>query len=282
MFRKNRELILVCLLILGYVGCQSEPVDQHGKASKTWRQVSRTEILSQNVIPVYTYKIKKKYPHDVTSYTEGLVMSDGFLYEGTGLYNKSKLVKMDLETGTVLQQYMLGPRYFGEGVTIFNNRIFQLTFNSNIGFIYDKTSFKLNGEFHYPTQGWGLTTDSKELIMSDGSAALFFLDPETLKQTRYIIVSDNIGAVGFLNELEYVDGDVYSNIWKTDLIARISLTTGKVTGWIDLTGINPDTSKLKYPYLLNGIAWNKKNRRLLITGKCWPEIYEIDLVPLKI
>ena len=162
----------------------------------------------------------------------------------------------------------------------FVDSIYQLTYKSNVGFIYDKNSFKLKGGFHYPTQGWGLTTNGNELIMSDGSAALLFINPETLKQTRYIIVSDDKSEVGFLNELEYIEGEIYANIWKTDLIVRISPETGKVTGWIDLTGINPDPAKLKYPHVLNGIAYDKKKKRLLITGKCWPEIYEIELVPL--
>jgi glutamine cyclotransferase len=206
-------------------------------------------------------------------------MHDGYLFEGTGRYDQSKLLKIDLDTGKVIQQLALGPRYFGEGITIFQDHIFQLTYKSNLGFIYDKDSFDLKKAFHYPTQGWGMTTDGTELIMSDGSAALIFLDPKTLQQKRYITVSDDKSEVGFLNELEYVNGEVYANVWKKNLIARISPKTGKVTGWIDLTGINPDPAKLRYPYVLNGIAYDKKSGHLLITGKCWPELYEILLVP---
>lgn len=281
MFQKPFELTIVCLLILGLSGCQSTYIKQYNEAPKVWRQVSREEILSQNTIPVFSYKIIKTYPHNVTSYTEGLLMHDGYLYQGTGRYDQSKLLKIDLKTGKVLQQHELGPRYFGEGITIFQDHIFQLTYKSNVGFIYDKDSLNLKKAFHYMTQGWGLTTDGNELIMSDGSAALIFLDPKTLQQKRYIIVSDDKGEVGFLNELEYINGEVFANVWKTNLIARISPKTGKVTGWIDLTGINPDPVKLKYPYVLNGIVYDKKSGKLLIAGKCWPELFEIVLVPIK-
>ena len=280
MIRKFLELLIIGLLLLTFIGCHSNKIKPTRDAPKVWRQVSRDEVLIQKDVPVFTFNITKKFPHDVTSYTEGLLMSGGYLYEGTGRYNQSKLFKKDLKTGKTINQHSLGPRYFGEGIAIFKNSIYQLTYKSNVGFIYDKNSFKLKGGFHYPTQGWGLTTDGNELIMSDGSAAILFINPETLKQTRYIIVSDDKSEVGFLNELEYIEGEIYANIWKTDLIVRISPETGKVTGWIDLTGINPDPAKLKYPYVLNGIAYDKKKGRLLITGKCWPEIYEIELVPL--
>ena len=267
------------VLILGLCGCHSANIKQGKEAPKVWGQATREDILSQDTIPVFTYKIIKTYPHDVTSYTEGLLMHDGYLFEGTGRYGQSKLLKIDLETGKIIQQHELGPRYFGEGITIFQDHIFQLTYKSNVGFIYDKNSFDLKKAFHYPTQGWGMTTDGTELIMSDGSAALIFLDPKTLQQKRYIMVSDDKSEVGFLNELEYVNGVVYANVWKKNLIARISPKTGKITGWIDLTGINPNPAKLKYPYVLNGIAYDKKSGHLLITGKCWPELYEILLVP---
>ncbi len=281
MLQKTFELTIVGLLILGLCGCQNANIEQYKEAPKVRGQVSREEILSQNTIPVFTYKIVKTYPHNVTSYTEGLLMHDGYLFEGTGLYGQSKLLKMDLKTGKVMQQHELDPRYFGEGITILQDHIFQLTYKSNVGFIYDKDSFNLKKTFHYPTQGWGMTTNGDELIMSDGSATLIFLDPKTLQKKRYITVSDDKSEVGFLNELEYVNGEIFANVWKKNLIARISPKTGKVTGWIDLTGINPDPEKLKYPYALNGIAYDKKSGRLLITGKCWPELYEILLVPTK-
>ncbi len=244
-------------------------------------QVTKDRIVQQKDIPLYTYKIIKKYPHRTTSYTEGLDMSGGLLYEGTGLYTKSRLIKQDLGTGDILKEKVLDERYFGEGITVLGDEIFQLTYLSNTGFVYDKSSLTVKREFQDPAQGWGLTDDGKNLIMSDGSSALIFLDPQTLNVMNYVIVSDNIGRVGFLNELEYVRGSVFANVWQTNFIARVSAESGKITGWIDLTGLNPKPEKLKYPYVLNGIAYNEKTDRLLVTGKCWPEIYEIELVLVK-
>jgi glutamine cyclotransferase len=244
-------------------------------------QITTRRVMAQKDIPVYRYKVVKQYPHDTTSYTEGLVMSGGHLFEGTGLFTRSTLTKRNLETGKILRERVLSPKYFGEGVTVLGDEVFQLTYLSNTGFVYDKNSHKLKRQFRYPTQGWGLTTDGTHLIMSDGSSALIFLDPATEQVTRYITVSDDIGHVGFLNELEYVDGSIYANVWQTHFIARISPKSGKVTGWIDLAGLNPDPQKLKYPYVLNGIAYDKKTSHLLVTGKCWPNIYEIQLIPVK-
>jgi len=277
--KKLCNLTIAGVLIFGLCGCYVTNIKQGSEACKNLGQACREEILSQDTIPVFTYKIIKTYPHDVTSYTEGLQIHDGYLYEGTGRYGQSRLLKIDLETGKVIQQKKLSPRYFGEGITVFQDQIYQLTYKSNVGFIYDKDSFNLKKSFHYPTQGWGMTTDGTDLIMSNGSAALIFLDPKTLQQKRYIIVSDDKSEIGFLNELEYANGEVYANIWQKDLIAKISTKTGKVTAWIDLMGINPDPAKLKYPYVLNGIAYNKKSGHLIIAGKCWPELYEIALVP---
>ena len=281
MFRKFCKFQIIGLLILALSSCQSANVMQNKASSKVGRQVNREEILSQNTIPLYTYKIVNTYPHNVTSYTEGLLMHDGYLFESTGRYGLSRLLKTELETGKAIQSYKLDPRYFGEGITILQDHIFQLTYKSNIGFVYDKNNFEMIKVFHYPTEGWGMTTDGDELIMSDGSATLVFLDLKTLQQKRYITVSDDIGEIGFLNELEYVNGDLFANVWQTNLIARISPKTGKVNGWIDLTGINPDPNKLKYPYVLNGIAFKKKSGHLLVAGKCWPELYEIVLIPKK-
>ena len=184
MIEKSFKLIILGLLILGFSGCQSANISLYNEVPKVWKQVSREEIHSQNTIPVFTYKIIKTYPHDVTSYTEGLLMHDGYLFEGTGRYNQSSLLKIDIKTGMAIQRHKLGPRYFGEGITILQDHIFQLTYKSNIGFLYNKDSFSLKKIFHYPTQGWGLTTDGNELIMSDGSAALIFLDPKTLRQKK--------------------------------------------------------------------------------------------------
>jgi glutamine cyclotransferase len=274
-------IFLVLFVIIGFSGCNSFLKKPQKKIPRFENQVSREEILSQKHTPVYTYEIVKAYPHDVRSYTEGLLMDDGFLYESTGLYGKSKVMKIDIDSGKVLKKIRMKPIYFGEGITIKDDDLYHLSYKSNIGFVYDKHTFELKRTFNYPYQGWGMTTDGSHLIMSDGSSALLFFDPETLEQRKYLIVKDIESEVGFLNELEYIKGRVFANIWETNLIAIISPEDGRVTAWIDLTGINPNPQKLKYPYVLNGIAHLEAENLILIAGKCWPEIFGIRLVPLK-
>lgn len=253
-----------------------------GKGSSTQAgQVTREYVLSQTSVPTYGFKVMTRYPHESSSYTEGLVMDEGVLYEGTGRYGRSNLYRGSMTEGSHLNAVDLNERYFGEGVTVMGDKVYQLTYKSNLGFIYNKSDLSQVGEFSYTAQGWGLTHDDKHIIMSNGSAALLFLDPATMQPVRQVIVSDEQGPIGFLNELEYVDGQIYANIWQTDLIARIDPATGKITGWLDLTGLNPDPDLYQYPFVLNGIAYNPKTRRLLVTGKCWPHIYEIEMVPNK-
>ncbi|HET7883522.1 MAG TPA: glutaminyl-peptide cyclotransferase [Acetobacteraceae bacterium] len=242
-------------------------------------QLDRKRALDQSTIPVYGFKLMQTYPHDISAFTEGLTVRDGIVYEGTGLYGESRLRQYDLATGQVMHEVRLDKSYFGEGVTLLNDTIYQLTYISNTGFTYDRVSFKQTGTFRFPTQGWGLTTDGKHLLMSDGSSAIMFLDPKTLNIDHSIFVSDDVGPVGFLNELEYVDGKLYANIWETNVIAIIAPDTGRIIGWIDLAGLNPDPKVLQDPFVNNGIAYNAATGRLLVTGKCWPGIYEIDLVP---
>lgn len=281
MLFKSCQALVLGLLIFGLAAFTVRDTAQGDSAPRPYRQNLRAHVLTQRDVPVYTYKIIATYPHDETSFTQGLLINDGYLYEGTGRYRRSKLLKIRLRTGEVLKQLHLAPRYFGEGIAIIDTRIFQLTWKSNIGFVYDKTSFERKGSFRYPTQGWGLTTDGKELIMSNGSASLTFFDPGTMEKTREITVRDHRGKVGYLNELEYIRGEIYANIWTTDLIARISPETGLITGWIDLTCINPAIMKLRRSGVLNGIAFNKETGALIITGKCWPRLYEIALVPVR-
>jgi glutamine cyclotransferase len=242
-------------------------------------QLDRHRALDQTAIPVYGFKLVKTYPHDISAFTEGLTVRDGVVYEGTGLYGESRLRQYDLATGRVIHEVRLDNSYFGEGVTLLNDTIYQLTYISNTGFTYDRASFKQTGTFRFPTQGWGLTTDGKQLLLSDGSSAIKFLDPKTLNIERSIFVSDNVGPVGYLNELEYADGKLYANIWQTNVVAIIAPDTGRITGWIDLAGLNPDPKVLQDPFVNNGIAYNAATGRLLVTGKCWPGIYEIDLIP---
>lgn len=264
-------------LVLLSVGCTgaSTPPD-----AALYTQVTSDRVHRQTEIPVYTFKVVRTFPHDRSSYTEGLVLSSGELYEGTGLYGRSKLRKLDLATGRVIEERDLPPSYFGEGVTVLGDQVYQLTYLSNQGFIYDKASFTDRGGFTYTDQGWGLTTNGQDLIRSNGSAAILFVDPATFAIRRHVIVSDATGPVGFLNELEYVEGEIYANVWQTDFIARISPSDGKITGWIDLTGLNPDPTVLKYPDVLNGIAYDTDTGHLLVTGKRWPSLFEIALVPV--
>lgn len=232
-------------------------------------------------VPVYfTYNIVNIYPHDPDAFTQGLVYENGFLYEGTGIYKESTLRKVDLETGNILQIIDLHSKYFGEGITIFGNRIIQLTWLHNVGFVYDKSTFELVQEFYYPTEGWGITHNGKSLIMSDGTSTLHFLDPVTFAETSIVEVYDTYGPVSFLNELEYIQGEIYANVFKTGRIARISPITGKVLGWIDLKGLLSPEDVVSTVDVLNGIAFDPKLDRLFVTGKFWPKLFEIDLVIL--
>jgi len=233
---------------------------------------------NSNVIPVYTYKVVNTYPHDRSAFTEGLVFEDGVLYEGTGLHGYSNLRRVKLETGGILQICELPRQFFGEGVTIYGNKIIQLTWKSHIGFVYDKYSFKLLQEFNYPDEGWGITHDGKHLIMSDGTSTLHFLDPETFGEISQIkVYADNI-LVTRINELEYIQGEIYANIWQTERIARIDPITGQVIGWIDLKGILSPEDDSETVDVLNGIAYDTKNDRLFVTGKFWPKLFEIELI----
>jgi len=237
--------------------------------------VGHARVYEQLSVPVHTYEIVRTLPHDTRDYTEGLFRHKGYLYEATGEFGRSRLKKSDIETGEVLCESDLDVRYFGEGATALGDHVYRLTYLSTFGFIYRDDTLELTGTFRYPGQGWGLTTDGKSLIMSNGSAAILFLDPKTFAVERYIVVTDSFSEVGFLNELEYVDGEIYANVWKTNYIVRFSPETGQVTGWLDLNGLDPDPDKLVYPYVLNGIAHNEDEGTLVVTGKNWPSLWHI-------
>ncbi len=227
----------------------------------------------------YTFEVVNVYPHDGSAFTQGLVFEDGVLYEGTGLYGESTLRRVDLETGNVLQVYALPNEFFGEGIAVFDDVIVQLTWQSHKGFVYDRDSFDLLQEFDYPTEGWGITSDGSRLIMSDGTATLRFLDPETFERVEEVEVRDaSLGRVDSLNELEFVDGSIYANIWFDDRIAVIDPKTGQVTGWIDLHGLR-DLEDTGVENVLNGIAYDAEGDRLFVTGKNWSHLYEIKLIP---
>ena len=226
--------------------------------------------------PVYGYRVVNTYPHDSNAFTEGLVYSGGFLYEGTGLNGHSTLRRVELQTGRILQSVSLPEVYFGEGIAIIGDKIYQLTYRSEIGFIYNRTSFSLLGNFTYSTEGWGLTCDGSRLIMSDGSSTLYFLDPSTLENVGQVKVTDGTPVTN-LNELEYVNGKVYANVFLTNRIAVIDPSTGRVDSWIDLTGL-PGPSHPDLNSVLNGIAYDSVGGRLFVTGKSWANLYEIKLV----
>jgi len=231
-----------------------------------------------NITPVYSYNVVNTYPHDRSAFTQGLVFEDGVLYEGTGLNGRSTLRRVELETGEVLQIHELPAQFFGEGVTVYGNDIIQLTWQSHVGFVYDRDSFELLQEFNYSTQGWGITHDGERLIMSDGTATLYFLDPETFEEIGRVGVYDNDGSVNRLNELEYVQGEIYANVWQTNCIARIDPQTGQVVGWIELKGLLTPEDRGEPVDVLNGIAYDADNARLFVTGKLWPKLFEIELI----
>lgn len=230
---------------------------------------------SQNITPIYGYRVVRTYPHDKTAFTEGLVYDQDRLYESTGLYGRSELRLEDLETGEVLKRVSLPNGYFGEGIALWNDSIIQLTWHSNKGFIYNKESFNLTDNFTYPTEGWGMTSDGTYLIMSDGTDTLHYLDPNTMKEVKQLMVRDRGGSVLELNELEYIQGLIYANYWPTYRIAIISPKTGEVVAWADLEGIIKDTGSVD---TLNGIAYVSEEDRLFVAGKFYPEIMEIKLI----
>lgn len=229
-------------------------------------------------VPVYTYQVVKAYPHDPDAYTQGLVMHDGTLYESTGLQGESTLRRVDLNNGSVLQKREIPEKFFGEGLAWSKDNLVQITWQDHVGTVYDPLTMEPKKTFSYPTEGWGLTSDGKSLILSDGSETLYFLDPETFQETRRITVKELGKAVPMLNELEYVKGEIFANVYQSDRIARINPKTGEVTGWIDLTGLLPASERTGTVDVLNGIAYDAKQDRLFVTGKLWPKLYEIKLV----
>ena len=229
----------------------------------------------------FTYEIINTFPHDRKAFTQGLVFENGVLYEGTGLPGHSSLRKVELETGNILQMHKLLTKFFGEGITIYGDNIIQLTFRENVGFVYNKDTFELLREFNYPTEGWGVTYDGRHLIMSDGTPTLYFLDPETFERVSRVKVHDQKAPVWGLNELEYINGQIYANVWPTERIAIITPDSGRVTGWIDLEGLLTPQDYTEYVDVLNGIAYDKNNGRLFVTGKFWPKLFEIKVIPVE-
>lgn len=223
------------------------------------------------------YRVTHAYAHDPQAFTQGLVYVDGHLYESTGLNGQSTLREEDLDTGRVLKEVNVPSQYFAEGLTNWGGTLIQLTWKAHVAFVYDRASFRLLRTFQYPWEGWGLTQDGKHLILSDGSDTLHFLNPETFAEARSLHVTSHGAPVQELNELEYIHGEIYANVWMTDKIARISPATGKVLGWIDLSGILPAIELRSQDAVLNGIAYDSARNRLFVTGKLWPRLFQIQV-----
>lgn len=226
-----------------------------------------------------TFKVVATYPHDPGAFTQGLVVDGDELLEGTGLNGASSLRRVKLKTGEVVQSVELNKQYFGEGITVWDDLIYQVTWKNQVGVIYDRSTLQVLKTFTYSGEGWGLTHDGTSLILSDGSSTLRFLDPKTFQVVRRISVRGPRGAVNKLNELEYVDGEIWANIWHADRIARIDPEKGRLLGWIDLSDLWPRRDRPDAQAVLNGIAYDPTDKRLFVTGKLWPRLYEIEIVP---
>jgi glutamine cyclotransferase len=245
--------------------------------------LTATSTASQAPAPApepvrYRYEVVATYPHDPAAFTQGLVYRDGVFFESTGLRGESTLREVRLETGEVLRRRDLARQYFAEGLTLWEDRLVQLTWTAEVGFVWDAGTFEAVRTFGYAGEGWGLTHDGRRLILSDGSEWLRFFNPETLAEIGRVRVTDGGRGVRNLNELEFIDGVVYANVWQRDEIAMIDPDSGRVTGWIDLEGLLPEARR-RGTDVLNGIAWDPEGRRLFVTGKLWPDLFEIRLIP---
>lgn len=243
------------------------------------QSVTHFVIIFSDIVPRrYTYKLIHTYPHDGEAFTQGLFYDNGVLYEGTGQETGSSLREVELETGKVLRQHNLESSLFGEGITLYKDHIYQVTWTSKVGFIYNKSDFRVINKIFYPTQGWGLTTIDDRIVMSDGTNVLYFNEPEMFNAVSRIEVYDNEKKVDQLNELEYINGEIWANIWQTDLIARIDPLTGRVNSFIDMSALYPESKRREVNAdVLNGIAWDEKGGRIFVTGKRWPKLYEIKI-----
>lgn len=240
--------------------------------------ITRFMLVYSDIIPKkYGYKVVQTYPHDREAFTQGLIYDKGIMYESTGQKTSSSLRETELKTGKVVRQLDLDDSLFGEGITLYGDRIFQVTWESKVGFVYEKSTFKVINKIYYATQGWGLTTIGNKIVMSDGTNILYYYEPETFTVLSRLEVYNNEQKVDSLNELEYINGEIWANIWMSDLIVRIDPLSGKVLSYINLKGLLPESEKKPDTDVLNGIAWDKESGRIFVTGKKWPKLYEIRL-----
>ena len=260
----------------GSAGTQrnSLPIDAAPPATPSNANASRGPAAPA---PTYGYEVVNTYPHDAQAFTQGLIFQDGALVESTGLEQHSTLRRVELQTGKVLQKVDVSPYFFAEGMTLYGGKIYQLTWKGEKGFVYDPKTFEKTGEFKYTGEGWGLTHDADSLILSDGTAEIRFIDPNTYEVKRSISVKDSGRRVEELNELEYVKGEIYANVWHENRVARIDPKDGRVTGWIDLSGLLKPGDTTDEEAVLNGIAYDEQGDRLFVTGKLWPKLFEIKL-----
>ena len=257
-----------------------KPVKAVAYTSGTTQSVTRFVIIYSDSAPKrFSYKLVNSYPHDPGAFTQGLFFHDGIIYEGTGQENGSTLRTAELETGRVIRQHTLDPSLFGEGITLYNDRIFQVTWQNKVGFVYNRSDFRQINKIYYQGEGWGLTTIGDRIVRSDGTNILYFHEPEMFDAVSRLEVYDNEKKVDQLNELEYINGEIWANIWMTDLIARIDPLTGKVNSYVDLSRLFPEAKRREVNAdVLNGIAWDKLTGRIFVTGKRWPGLYEIEVI----
>jgi glutaminyl-peptide cyclotransferase len=278
-----RQLLSLFLLVIVTIslGCNGDStVSNTSNTSSVNGPSGKASPASapQEQIPVYSYEVVNTFPHDSEAFTQGLIFHDGALIESTGLERHSTLRRVELQTGKVLQKVDVSPFYFAEGMTLFDGKIYQITWKGQKGFIYDPKSFQKTGEFEYDGEGWGLTHDADSLILSNGSNELRFLDPsDTRKIKRTLRIFDQGKPLAEINELEYVKGEIYANVWHQDRIARIDPLDGKIKGWIDMSGLLKPSEVTDPEAVLNGIAYDETGDRLFVTGKLWPKLFEIKL-----
>ena len=248
------------------------------KKGKPQNTITRFMIIYSDIVPKkYSYKVIHSYPHDRAAFTQGLLYDNGEFFEGTGELNSSSLREVELNTGKVIRQHDLEESLFGEGIALYHDRLYEVTWQNKVGFIYNKSDFKVINKIHYPTEGWGLTTMNDKIVMSDGSNILYFYEPDMFTVISKIEVYDNEKKRDSLNELEYINGEIWANIWESNHIARIDPVSGKVLGYINLKGILPASEKDAETDVLNGIAYDSKGNRIFVTGKRWPKLYEIQV-----
>jgi glutamine cyclotransferase len=268
---------IALLWVASGAGCNGSP--GANAAPQTTPSPTPLPAASPTPTPRVTVKVLHTYPHDRLAFTQGLVVDQGALVESTGLNGKSTLRRVTLTTGAVVKKVTVPAEYFAEGMTILGNTIYQLTWKGQKGFTYNRETFAKTGEFAYTGEGWGLTTDGTSLILSDGTSTLRFLDPNTFAVTRSVTVTSEGLDVSMLNELEFVQGQVWANVWQTDYIVRIDPKNGNVLAWIDLTGLLPASERTAETDVLNGIAYDSAGNHIYVTGKLWPKLYEVKIVP---